>query len=429
MQTTELRLKELNEQGRTLFSCDKYSEAIKKYEQAILEDPMYLPTYFNVCEAYIMADMFGDAKKVMKKVLMIDKRCGEAYFHLGNIALLEGDYEEGRIQYAKAINAGHDDPQIYINLASVAEENDEWEDAIGYYTKAIVRDRTCYQAKIRKIQIYFMLKRYSDALNSADDLIETNPEIFEGHHLKFVILATAEKLDEASSVLDKAQKLFPDDQGFVLDRVKLMELQGDYSEALALLEKIPVDIIPEEVVITEKARLLIELKKIEEAKFLLEGYNDNLIMPEMKKLLITIYIEQKNYLGILKCAEKILSREEYDANYFAALYFKAYALKMSGEEVKAVIAYREAAKTMQQACAINSGVLDLYIYRAICYRELKEFDKANEMLDYVNAVDESIAESHYVRYLIYMDLEDARANDELNIAKALNPEVTNIFGE
>lgn len=429
MSDKELYLKELNEQGKTLFSCEKYEEAIKKYEKALAEDDMYMPTYFNACEAYIMSDQYEQAKKMMKKVLMIDKRCGEAYFHLGNIALLEGDYEEGRVQYAKAINAGTDDPQIYINLASVAEENNEWEEAIGYYTKAIVRDRTCYLAKIRKIQIYLMLKRYSDALNSADDLIQTNPEIFEGHHLKFVVLATTEKLDEASLVLDKAQKLFPDDQGFVLDRVKLMELQGNYSDALALLEKIPVGIIPEEVVITEKARLLIELQKIEEAKVLLEGYHDDPIMPEMKKILITIYIEEKNYLGILECAEKILSREEYDANYFVALYFKAYALKMSGDEGKAAIAYREAAKTMQQACAINSGVLDIYIYRAICYRELKEFDKANEMLDYVNAVDENIAETHYVRYLIYVDVEDERANDELNKAKALNPKVTNIFGE
>lgn len=40
----EMYLKELNEQGRTLFSCDKYVEAIEKYKKAIEHDPMYLPT-------------------------------------------------------------------------------------------------------------------------------------------------------------------------------------------------------------------------------------------------------------------------------------------------------------------------------------------------------------------------------------------------
>lgn len=429
MSVNEIYLKELNEQGKTLFSCDKYAEAIKKYEQAITEDPMYLPSYFNVCEAFIMADMFDDAKKMMKRVLMVDKENGEAYFHLGNIALLEENYEEGKIQYAKAINCGNDIPQIYINLASVAEENDEWEEAVTYYTKAIVRDRTCYAAKIRKTQIYFMLNKYSEAINSADDLIDTNPEIFEGHHLKFMILATSNKLEEAGLALDKAQKLFPDDQGFILDRVKLLELKGNYEDALELLETLSGSVVPVEVLCTEKAKLLLALERVEEAKILLEGYNGDAVMPEMQKVLITIYIEEKNYNGILECANKIIALEEFDANYFSALYFKAYATKLSGDIAKAESAYREAAKIMQQACSINSGVLDLYIYRAICYRELKEYDKAKEMLDYVATVDENIAEVYYIRYLIYSDLNDDRASSELEKAKSMNPEVSSIFGE
>lgn len=428
MQNNELYLKELNEQGRTLFSCDKYDEAAKKYEKAMEEDPMYLPSYFNACEAYIMSDQYDKAKKMMKKVLLIDKNNGEAYFHLGNIALLEGNQEEGKIQYAKAINAGNDNPQIYINLASVSEENGEWENALSYYTKAIVRDRTCYVAKIRKTQIYFMLKKYSDALNAADDLIDTNPEIFEGHHLKFVTLATTEKFEEAAAVLDKAQRLFPDDKGFLFDRVKLLELQKQYDDALDMLEQANMDQVPDDVVILEKARLLAALGKNQQAEEVLAEYR-GAVNSEIEKLRTAIYVDEKNYKGIFECAEKILGLEQYDSNYFAALYFKAYALKMLGSGEKALTAYREAAKTMQQACAINSGVLDLYIYRAICYRELKEFDKANEMLDYVQAVDDKIAETYYIRYLVYLDLNDTRAEGELNRAKALNPEIQSAFGE
>lgn len=423
----ELYLKELNEQGKTLFSCDKYDEAIQKYQKAIEVDPMYIPTYFNACEAYIMADKFDEAKKIVKRVLLLDKSNGEAYFHLGNIALLEEDYEEGQIQYAKAINNGYDISQIYINLASVAEDNDDWEQAVAYYTKAIVRDRTCYSAKIRKIQIYMMMNKNDEALNSADDLIETNPEIFEGHHFKFIILATQNKLLEAETALEKAQKLFPDDQGFVLDRVKLLELKGYYKDAMELLETIDENIIPQEVVFTEKARLLIAQERIDEAQDLLEHYNGK-TMPELEKVLITIYLEKKNYNGILNSAKKIVALDEYDSNYFSALYFKAYALKMIGS-ADASTAFAETQKIMQQACSVNSGVLDLYIYRAICYKELNDFDKANEMLDYVSAVDENIAETYYIRYLIYKEQNDNRADEELAKAKSLNPAVASIFGE
>ena len=140
------------------------------------------------------------------------------------------------------------------------------------------------------------------------------------------------------------------------------------------------------------------------------------------------YIEK--YLNTL-CSKVKVEKEvvlEYDADYFAALYYKAYALKFK-EDSKAESAFRDAAKMMQQACSINSSLLDLYLYRAICYRELKEYDMANEMLDYVDTVNEDMAETHYVRHLIYRDLNDDRAEFELNKAKSLNPQVAGIFGE
>ena len=429
MDDKELRLQELNAQGRVLFSCDKYEEAIAKYNEAIEEEPMYLPTYFNICEAYIMADKYEEAKKMMKRVLLVDKAQGEAYFHLGNIALLQSDYEEGKLQYAKAINNNYDASQIYLNLASVSEEQDEWEQALSYYTKAIARDKLCHNAKIRKIEIYMMLNKVPEALDSADDLIETNPEIFEGHHLKFVVLATDSKLKEAEEVLDKAQSLFPDDQGFVLDRVKLYELKKEYTQALELLETIKGDNVPQEVLAIEKAKLYLMLGNVEEARILLKSCNDNEMISEIEKMLILISMDEKDYDGMRHSAERIIALEKYDSNYFTALYFKAYALKMSENKVEAEKAYKEAAKIMQQACSVNSGVLDLYIYRAICHRELKEYDRANEMLDYVLLVSEDIAEAYYIRYLIYSDLNDDRAQGELDKAKSLDPAVAALFGE
>lgn len=426
-QETELRISELNQQGRTLFSCDKYDAAIEKYRQALELDQMHLPTYFNLCEAYIMADRYDEAKKALRRVLMIDKNNGEAHFHLGNIALLEEDYEEGRLQYAKAINAGLDSPQIYINLASVAEDNDDWEQAAAYYTKAIARDRTCYTAKIRRIQIYMAMNRRAAALDAVDDLIDTNPEIFEGHHFKFLILAEEDRLDEAEKVLDKAQYLFPDDQGFVLDRVKLLELRKRYSEAMELLKTVRMDVVPEGAICLETARLYLAMDRRDEAKAILEGYQGETVA-ELERLLMVVYVDEKNGAGVVKCAEKILALDEYDSNYFSALYFKAYGLKLSGS-AEAEAAYQEAQKMLRQACSINSGMLDLYIYRAICYRELKDYDKANEMLDYVLAVKENVAEVYYIRSLIYKDLHDERAAAELERAKALDPQIANLIGE
>lgn len=429
MEANELYLKELNERGRTLFSCDKYDEAIKVYEQALEIDPTYKPTYFHICEAYVMADRYEEATKMMNRVLLLDKNNGEAYFHLGNIALLKDEEEEGRLQYAKAINNGFDNPQIYINLGAVAEEKGEWEDAVSYFSKAIARDKLNYVAKIRKMNIYSMLHKNAEALACAEDLIETNPEIFEGHHVKFLLLATENRLGEAEATLDKAQKLFPDDQGFMLDRVKLYELKKDYERAMEQLELLDEKHVPMDVILTEKALLLMAMDRLDEAQAVLENYQGEITMSEMLRVLIVVYISKENFQGVLSTAERIIANGGYDTNYFAAHYFKAYAYKMLGKAEEAQLAYETALKLLQQACSINSGVLDLYVFRAICYKEVKNYDKAHEMLDYVETVQENIAETHYIRALIYRDLQDSRAEAEMNKAKTLNPEIANLLGE
>ena len=428
-ESQELRLKELNQQGRTLFSCDKYEESLSKYNEAMELDPLYLDSYFNACESYIMLDRFSEARELMNKVIIVDKNNGQAYFHLGNIALLEENDEDGKLYYAKAINNGYDNIQIYMNLAALSEENDELERAIEYYNKVVARNKLYYPAKIRKIEIYMAVNKPSEALNACDDLIETNPEIFEGHHYKFAILISDNKFEEAEKVLDKAQGLFPDDQGFVLDRVKLLEIKGNTDEALSLIEKIDMDVVPKGVISIEKANVYLRVGKIEEAKSLLLQVESEIANAEIERTLLAIYTDTKEYEMVVNTAKKIIDLQEYDTIYFSALYYYAYGLKMLGKTQEATKAFEEAAKIMLQACSINSGLLDLYIYRAICYVELKDYERALEMVEYVETVDENIAEVHYIKHYIYKDSNPEKSEAELNIAKNLNPDVAALFAE
>lgn len=49
------------------------------------------------------------------------------------------------------------------------------------------------------------------------------------------------------------------------------------------------------------------------------------------------------------------------------------------------------------------------------------------MIEYVETVDEGIAETHYIRYLLLKDENPEKADNELEIAKNLNPDVTTLF--
>ena len=56
-------VEEYNQQGRVLYSLDKYEEAIPYYIKAEEEEPTYIQTYFNLTEVYVMLDRFDEARK------------------------------------------------------------------------------------------------------------------------------------------------------------------------------------------------------------------------------------------------------------------------------------------------------------------------------------------------------------------------------
>ena len=62
---------EYNQQGRVLYSMDKYEDAISFYLKAEKEDPMLIQTYFNLTESYVMLDRFDEAKKSLKRAQLI----------------------------------------------------------------------------------------------------------------------------------------------------------------------------------------------------------------------------------------------------------------------------------------------------------------------------------------------------------------------
>ncbi|MDR1184485.1 MAG: tetratricopeptide repeat protein [Coriobacteriales bacterium] len=432
-------IKELNEQGRVLFSADNYPEAIKMYGKALKIDPESIPTLLNRIEAEIMFDSYEEARSDAARILEIDPGSGEAHFHLGNIALLESEYELGRKEYAAAFNEGYDDAQMYMNLASVSEERGEFDEAVSYYAKALVRDEFATLARVRMVELYMLVHDLDAALKAADALIAIQPEVFEGHHYKVIILMQMDKNDEAAEALDFALQMFPDDQGFIFDRVRILEANKKFQEALDLLN-LKIDTAPDAVMALERGRLLIALQKVSDAKKILHDQNATEPDADIMVLLMAIAVDDKDFDEVLRYASEIIdlhaaatdsddNTADSDTNYFAALYFKAFALKNLGEIAEAKLAYEVAAREMQLECSLNAGLLDLYVYRAACYLELDNFDKAQAMVDYVLNLDDSIAEIYRIRAAIFEKRgQKDKAKADLKTAEQKNSLIGGILG-
>lgn len=416
---------EYNQQGMVLYSRDKYDEAKKYFEKAIAEDPRFIDSYINMAQIFIVTDEFDDAKKWLNKALLLDKKCAVAYFHLGNIELLLNNTEEARTHYTKAVSLGYDNIQIYINLALDAEERDDVETALSYYNRVIAIDKFNAIAKVRKTQLLVALKRYPEALKVCDSLIELNPDVFEGYHYKFAVLCDLGKFAEAEEIMDRAITLFPDDDALYYDKARLLHAQNRLEEALDIIDnKLAFNDENRTPLTAFKAEILLALGRNDDAlSILLEEYTlskDG----EIVFLINSIYIANKNYEEVLHYSQEIIDKNELGNYYYAALYYHAVALSKLGRKQEADAEYENAQKVFRAACARNPGQLQLYFYRAMCYEELAQYEKALEMTDYLLNVDENLHEVRLIRMKAYQGLgKNAEADHERSILESKKPEL------
>ncbi len=417
---------EYNQQGRALYSLDKYEDAISFYRKAEKADPMCIQTYFNLTESYVMLDEYDEARKALKRAQLLDKNNGEIYFHLGNISLLEEDVDEAKRQFAKAVAQGYQNPYIYMNLGSAYEDLGDLEAAMVSYNKAIQLDKYFASAWLKKLELYLGQEQYSEALSVTDSMIELLPDKFEGYHYRFAILMELGKTEEAKTALDKALTLFPDDPGFQLDMVHYLEYNGKLEEAEKLLDTYFQEAPGSADYAKLKIQLMVRQNKFAEAAEFAEKTAAVTFDEELNFYLTNIYFSLEQYEKAVAVTEDTIREKSMNEFYYTARYFNALAHKKLGEDASAFFA--ETVKELRMACSHNPGMIDLYVYRALCYKELKDFDRAFEMVDYILAVDEELPEALLIRAEINKDLGKMEEYEK-DRAEALrrNPKLEKMF--
>lgn len=127
---------------------------------------------------------------------------------------------------------------MFFNLGLMYEEDGNDELAVRNYSKAIMKDPLRVDARVRKAKIYISNGKQQEALEELNELILADPDLYEGYHLKSLLLADMKKYDEAMSVLDEAIKLFPKDSSFPIDKVNIYVMRQEPDKAKELVAQI-----------------------------------------------------------------------------------------------------------------------------------------------------------------------------------------------
>lgn len=421
-------------QGQMLMGAEAFDEADKYFDKVLDADPMNGDAY--LLKGLVRADtgQLDSAKDMFNRALMINKNRAECWFHLGNIAFLQDQFNEGVKCFNKAIALGYDNPEVYFHLGLMYEDREDFQEALRCYNKAISMDELTIAYRVRKISLYLAMGRYEEAIQALKELRMIAPDHFDSYHLLAAAYSALGRFNDADEVLKAAEEKFPGDMDLFFDRLRVLAAKGDVDSALEHISRIEdtqLDLTQQKELLLTKGKLLGQTEKLEAAQVCFEQV---LAMSEEAQddgealyFLMNTCIARGDYEKLLKyakCAEKTVKTDPYT---FCALYYSALAsAKMNADNVK--MNYRRAIQFYRSVSMENPDRIDAYLFRAVCHRDLKEYDQALEMVDYVRLLQPDNGEIYVIKSSILSEKGDrAGADAALKKAQALGARMSGLL--
>lgn len=437
MEMDEKRLEalDLNRQASLLMESGKYEEAKALIDKAVEADPMCMDSYQNTGLYNMAKENYEEAKNGFKKALLIDKQNGEAYYNLGNAHFMLDELSEGIDNYNRAIAYGFNTAQMQYFLGIAYDQKGEAQMALRHFAKAVSQDPSNPDYKIKKTLSQMGLNLWDDALNTAEDMILSSPEQFEGYHLKTQILLHNNNLQEAVGFAEQASARFPADTGLFFDWVKVVALLGNYDKAFTLVGQAKQMEYFEEArrdFTVLEAELYAQKGDFEKAIALTcevieneaEGYPDF----EARHMVMNLYFVCQRYQEAYEAANAIVAMDQGDEFYRASLYYAARSLMLMGRKDEAKKAYKEALGIYRLVNIENPSAIDAYLFRAMSFKDVDEDDKALEMIEFILNLTNELAEPYVIRAEIYKKQgREEEAKQELEKAYVIKPDLKGVY--
>jgi len=425
-----LEAQDLNQQASMLIKAGNLDAAKVKLDKAIEIEPMLVDSYRNYGDLCMAASMYKEAKNYYKKALLVEK-VPVVYFLYGNACFMNDELHEGLEYYNLAISAGFDSDEMMFFMGMAYEHLNDDRMALRYFQRACAKNPSRPDYLIKKIAVLVRLDMLDSAEEEIDNLLQIAPEMYDGYHMKTQFLIHSGKVDEALKFSKEAIDRFPADSELMFDYVKCVSLTKNFALALSLIEsakKMKYFGESKRAFLILEAQVLAESGDYENASSCCDECiateDDAFYAGEARFLLMNFALVQQNLEKALSQAESLVAHDAEDSYYFAALYYKAFCLMKLGKNEEARKAYKEAISIYRLTTLKKPGAIDVYLYRAMCLKDLEEYDKALEMLDFVLGLNTEVAEVYALKADIYAALgKNTQADEQREKAYLLKPDL------
>lgn len=431
---SRLEARDLNQQGALLLKTGNIEAAKAKFERAIDLDPMLADSYRNYGDLYMHTEQYREAKNYYKKALLIEKN-GVFYFLYGNACFMNDDVHEGLENYNLAISAGYDSDEMLFFMGMAYEHLNDKNMALRYFSKACIKNPSRPDYQIKKITAMIQLDMFDSAREAVEELLKNAPELYEGYHLKTQLLLYDGQKEAAEEFARAASERFPEDAALMYDYAKCVAMAGKLDEAYKLVESAKQMKYFEESkhgFILLEAQIMAEKNEAEKAmeycRECIALETQERFESEARFMLMNLLLTREAYEEAYNVASEIAANNAKDTYYYAALYYRPFCLRRMEKKEEADRLYKEANGIYRLATLQRPEAIDVYLYRAMCLKDMEEYDKALDILEFICGISTEIAEVYTLRAEIYRAMgKKAQVKEELQKAYNLKPELESLY--
>lgn len=412
-------------ENAVIFNRD-WEEGRKNLEQAVIEDPSFALAYSELQTVYMLSGQSAKATEAAELLMQHLYRLPERvqlqlkYVYYLNV---RQDAEKGFKVVRLWADLYPDDLDAQTVLAGIYVQRSEWESAIATYKRLLELDPGRHQLLQRIGALYQDRGRFEEALEYYERHAESSPEQDESHAAIARLYATWGRFEQAMDYFDKALVIEPGEISVLLDVAAVEMKRGNLEQALAqnhdalgrcktasdsadvyeslesyyhvrgqtrkalehaqLREAIDARILPQAPVLLRKFNSL--------GAYVRAGQEELAFatMADIKKELrapydgfvplgyLDIYLAQKDAAKAeeaLEGVEALIQAFQYEMLRPDVLDARGRIHEMRNEYRQAISMYLEEAELAPTEAGIERRI-------GRCYRELREFDRAEESLE------------------------------------------------
>lgn len=415
-------------QGIEFMSAQRFDLAKDMFVGALELDRKCVDAYVHLGNACVNLGQFDEAIEAFGKALILSPASTDILYSLGCAHFVKGDSVEALKFFNRCEDSGFAPVEMYGLMELAFIEAEDYVQAIRYANKAIKLEPLNPNHYIDKAQLYLLDGKAREALAALREVEELLPDAGEPYVVEAQIYSQNGEPEEALKVIDRAIARFDEDASMLLIKARTLNDLGRFAEAqecVEAAERLAGDngALKREVAMVRSVSqvgvndIASSIATLEAA--VAEAADDE----EMLYLLANECFAVKEYEKAQRYSKQLLAVPEIGPRYrAAAIFWSAMSLKELGREAEAREACEEAISTLRQISIGNPGLAEVYVYRALCNSELENHADAIELIDHVIALMPEDAPGYAFKAQIVEAAGDAAQAKELrDKVKQLDP--------